>query len=152
MCWIMDCPKHWLETSKLPPVLVWVMGYIANMILYPQMFRFPDTRHVQGHYCSFGSRLNAILKCLGCQSLGMFKGTIEALVPVSIPSSNVQAKGTNNDPLNITQKTDNTMVKGANNDPLNITQKTDNTMAKGTNNDPLNNDKFSIKAYEKYID
>ena len=38
------------------------------------------------------------------------------------------AKGTNNDPLNITQKTDNTMAKGTNNDPLNTTPKTDNTM------------------------
>jgi hypothetical protein len=69
----------------------WALLKLWFTSLYPpQMFRFPDTRHVQGHYCNFGSRLNAILKCLGFQSLGMFKGTIEALVHVSIPSSNVQ--------------------------------------------------------------
>jgi hypothetical protein len=56
---------------------------------HPQMFMFPDTRHVQGHYWSFGSRLDTILKCSCFQTLGMLKGTTEALVHVSIPSSSV---------------------------------------------------------------
>jgi hypothetical protein len=48
-----------------------------------------DTRHVQGHYWSFGSRLDTILKCSCFQTLGMFNGTTEALVHVSMPSSSV---------------------------------------------------------------
>ena len=83
---------------------------------HPQVFMFPDTRHVQGHnwsfgsrldtilkcscfqtlgrhvqghYWSFGSRLDTILKCSCFQTLGMFNGTTETLVHVSMPSSSV---------------------------------------------------------------
>jgi len=65
-------------------------SFASTSLYHPQVVRFPDTRHVQGHYWSFGSPLYTILKCSGFQTLGMFKGTTEALVHVSIPSSNVQ--------------------------------------------------------------
>jgi hypothetical protein len=50
------------------PLQLWFTSHY-----HPQVFRCPDTSHVQGHYWSFGSRLNTILKCSDFQTLGMVK-------------------------------------------------------------------------------